>query len=252
MNLGEQLKELRNNILRDKSDLIAGDSDSLWDDETLLSYIKDGERRFARRTLLLRDGNSGEFTTVQLREGERSYPLHKLVMSVVSARVTGQQQDMTRCGRCLVQEGNPRSTLDFSQIANNTATTGLPTAYYTDETMVYAHRGVITLEVFPIPDAAAAGTVLNLRVVRLPKGGYTRNDLDRESEIPEDYQLDCLQWAAHRAQANFDADAGEPGDANRHYTAFENAVTAAIKETKRRMLAITGLNYGQNGFTWER
>ena len=79
-----------------------------------------------------------------------------------------------------------------------------------------------------------------------------RNDLDRDSEIPEDYQLDVLHWAAYRAQANYDADAAEPGDANRHKEAFEDAITKAIRELKRRGFAGTTLNYGQNGFTWDR
>lgn len=252
MTLGDQLNELRGSILRDRSDLIAGEDDSLYTDEALLRYIQDAERRFARQTLMLRDGNSAEFCTVTLRDGVRSYPLHKLVIAAISARVDGQAQDLARSGHGLVQEGGERSTLDFSIISNNTGALGAPVAYYTDETMVYAHRGVVTLEVFPLPDAEAAGTVINLRVIRLPKGDYSRSDLTRDSEIPEDYQLDVLQWAAHRAASNHDADAGDAGAASRFEAAFDKAVARAIKDVKRRQFAPVAINYGQNGFTWER
>ena len=252
MKLGDQLDELRGNVLRDRSDLIAGDPDELWSDGSLLRYIKDGERQFASRTLLLRDGHSPEYCNVTLRASTREYALHELVTAVVSGRVSGQQTDLYRAGHALVQAPKRREVLDFDIIANDTATTGAPQAIYTDETLVYASRGRVTLSVYPTPSSTEAGTVVNLRVVRLPKGGYMLTDLDRESEIPEDYQLDVLQWAAYRAKANHDGDAGDNAGADKHEAAFEKAVARAIRETKRKLFVGTGLNYGTNGFTWER
>jgi hypothetical protein len=252
MKLGEQLNELRGNILRDRSDLIAGDSDSLWSDESLLRYIRDGERRFARRTLMIRDGHSPQYCQFTLRDAVREYALHELVIALISARAAGQTSDLYRSGHALVQPPKSREVLDFDVISNDTATTGAPQAVYTDETLVYASRGRVTASVYPIPTSVEAGTVISTRVVRLPKGDYTLNDLDRESEIPEDYQLDVLQWAAYRAQANHDGDAGSATSADRHREAFDDAVTRAIRETKRKLFVGTGINYGQNGFTWER
>lgn len=252
MNRGDQLNELRGNVLRDRSDLIAGDTDSLWTDETLLRYIKDGERRFARATLLIRDGHSPQYCQITLRESVREYAMHELVIGVISARAAGQQTDLYRSGHALVQGPKTREILDFDIISNDTATTGAPQAIYTDETLVYASRGRVTVSVYPTPAADDAGTVLTARVVRLPKGDYALADLDEESEIPEDYQLDVLQWAAYRAQANHDGDAGSATSADRHEQAFDRAVARAIKETKRKVFVNTGLNYGQNGFAWER
>lgn len=252
MKLGEQLDELRGNILRDRSDLVAGDSDSLWSDETLLRYIKDGERRFARQTLILRDGSSPQYCNITLRAATRDYLMDALVIAVISGRVAGQNTDLYRAGHALVQAGKRREILDFDTISNDTVSTGAPQAIYTDETLVYASRGRVTLSVYPVPATADAGTVINNRVVRLPKGEYTLNDLDRESEIPEDYQLDVLQWAAYRAQANHDGDAGDGTSSDKHKIAFDEAVARAIKELKRKIFVGTGLNYGTNGFTWER
>ena len=252
MNLGEQLDELRGNVLRDRSDLIAGDTDSLWSDESLLRYIKDGERRFARQTLLLRDGHTPQYCQITVREGVREYSMNELVIAVISARAAGQTTDLYRSGHALVMVPKSREILDLDTIANDTTSTGAPQAIYTDETLVYASRGRVTLSVYPLPNADADGTVLTARVVRLPKGDYTLQDLDRESEIPEDYQLDVLQWAAYRAQANHDGDAGSATSADRHKQAFDEAVARAIKELKRKVFANTGINYGANGFSWER
>lgn len=252
MNLGDQLKELRDVILRDRSDLIAGDTDSLWSDETLLRYMKDADRQFARRTLMIRDGHSPEYCKVTLRADVREYALHELVIAVISGRTAGQQTDLYRSGHSLVQVPKRREVLDFDTISNDTATTGMPQAIYTDETLVYASRSRVTLSVYPVPTATEAGTVINLRVVRLPKGAYTLGDLDQESEVPEDYQLDTLQWAAYRALSNHDGDAGSSTSAEKHELAFEKALARAIKEMKRKVFVGTGFNYGTNGFTWER
>ena len=253
MKLREQLDELRGNILRDRSDLIdASNADSLWSDETLLRYIRDGERRFARATLLLRDGVSPQYCNLTLRLGVRDYPLHELVIGVISARAEDQTTDLYRSGHALVMAPKSREVLDFDTISNDTASTGAPRAIYTDETLVYASRARVTASIYPLPAAADVGTVVTMRVVRVPKDTYSLSDLERESEIPDDYQLDVLEWAAYRAQRNNDGDGGSAIDADKHKAAFDEAVARATKETKRKMFAHTGLNYGQNGFTWER
>ena len=151
-----------------------------------------------------------------------------------------------------MQPPKSREVLDFETIANDTATTGAPLAIYTDETIVYASRGRVTASIYPIPSATENGTVVSSRVVRLPKGEYTLADLERESEIPEDYQLDALQWAAYRALSTNDAEAGSPNDAAKHKIAFDEAVRNAVRDLKRRIHVDTGINYGQNGFVWER
>lgn len=252
MNLGDQLDELRGNILRDRSDLITGDSDSLWSDESLLRYIKDAERRFARATLLLRDGSTPQYCSFSLRAGVRDYPLHELVIALVSARVANQPTDLYRAGHALVMVPKRREVLDFDSISNEVVAPGSPQAIYTDETLVYASRNRVTASIYPTPDAVSDALAVACRVVRLPAGGYTLNDLERESEIPEDYQLDVLQWAAYRAKTNHDADAGDDIGAEKHKMAFDEAVAKAVKETKRKMFVGTGLNYGTLGFSYIR
>jgi hypothetical protein len=257
MTLDEQLEELRFNILRDRSDLIAGDTDSLWTDETLLRYIKDAERRFARRTLVLRDATTPEVTQLRLKANIQTYPLHPSVIAVLSARYTdtsGTPYDLNRSGHAIITQASPIETVIFDPADPYTSQLppGPPLAYFTDETLVFARQSRVTLSVYPVPSATEDGTVLSLRTIRLPMTEYTKKCLDRESELPEDYQLDVLEWAAYRAQRTFDGDAGAPTSAEQHKQAFDDAVAAAIRETKRKTFVGTELAYGANGFTWTR
>lgn len=252
MTLGEQLAELRSAILRDRSDLIAGDSDSMWTDETLLRYIGDAERRFARQVMHLRDGTTPKFTRVKLREGVTNYPLPEEVFAILSARHPGRTYDLHRTGHALVQARDPDTSLTFDPSESTTLAPGAPLGYYTDETTVYATQSVVTFTVFPAPDADAAGTELSLRVIRAPCGPYTVKDLQRESEIPKDYQFDVLEWAAYRAKRNNDADIGDTPNADSHKDAFEAAIVLAKRDIRARTRVVTGVRYGGNGFSWGR
>ncbi len=110
----------------------------------------------------------------------------------------------------------------------------------------------MTLTVYPYPGPAQAGLYINMRVARMPLTCYDKADQNRRSEIPESYVLDVLEWAAYRAQRTFDADAGAPTSADAHKKAFDEAVTNAIEEAKRKMFGYMGYKYGRNGFAWVR
>jgi hypothetical protein len=248
--LGEELSELRNNILRDRSDQIAGVSDDLWTNETLLRYIKDGERRFARQTLCIRDSTTPAVTQIKLKTGVVTYPLHKAVMGVLSARYNTDQFDIQRSGHALVSQFTPPEFLTYDPSTGFNAQPGRPIAFYTDETTVFATQGKVTLSVYPTPSALEEGNILYLRSIRNPMTDYSLENLDAESEIPEDYQLDCLEWAAYRALRHFDADAGASAPSDHHKQAFSDAVAQATLEIKRKLFANTTLRYGTNGFSY--
>src|SRR5437868_4498421 len=243
MTLGDLLSELRVNVLRDRSDLIAGDTDSLWSDETLLLYIKDAERRFARQTLIIRDSTTPEVVQVRMKSGVQTYPLHTSMLSVLTATYTAPNgpgpYDLQRSGHSLIFQSTPAEAMVWNPADPYTATLppGPPLAYFTDETLVYARQSRVTLSLYPTPGANEDGQTVYLRVVRLPMGHYSKDCLDRESEIPEDYQLDVLEWAAYRAQRTFDGDAGAPTSADQHRQAFNEAVELAKTEVKRKLFA---------------
>ena len=259
MTLGEQLAELRFNILRDRSDLIAGDRDSLWTDETLLEYIKDGERRFARQSLILRDGNTPEICTFNIAApaagetyGEKTYVLHPSILAVISAKYDNKFSDLIRSGHSLVVPAPPSEYMTYDKPAQFDLPPSDPVAFYTDETLVYASKNRVTLSIFPRPGADQGGKQIAMRVVRLPTTCYDKQHLDIESQIPEDYQLDVLEWAAYRAQRTWDGDAGAPTTSDAHKAAFDDAVVRAQKERQAMMFANVNFRYGRNGFTYTR
>lgn len=252
MTLGDMLSELRFNILRDRSDLIKGDNDSLWSDETLLRYIKDAERKFARDTLIIRDGTTPQYTQITLKQGVKNYPLDPLVLGVLSARYEGTEYDLARSGHGIVTLSQPSTYFEFNPLADFQTAPGIPVAFYTDETNTFALKATPTLTVYPLPSANQTGMKIYMRVVRLAGGKYGLDCLDRESQIPEDYCLDVLEWSAYRAQRTFDGDAGAPTSAADHQVAYDRAVKKAIRDMKTQGFVTIGMKYGRNGFAWVR
>src|ERR1017187_7787370 len=89
MTLDDLLQTLREDILHDRSDQIDGVSDRLWSDTTLVRYIDQAQRRFARRSLCIRDGTTDQFTKVATVAAQDEYPLDPGVVAVISARFMG-------------------------------------------------------------------------------------------------------------------------------------------------------------------
>ena len=110
----------------------------------------------------------------------------------------------------------------------------------------------MTISVFPPPSVDENATKINLRVFRVPACDYVLDDLDRQSEIPEQYQLDVLAWSAFRAFNNFDADKGSIVNSTNMKAVYDAAVKEAMKDSKRRIFEPTKIQYGDLGFTWTR
>lgn len=254
MNLRDKLTELRNNILRDRSALIAGSNDQLWDDATLLRYIKEAEYRFARLTLLLSDSTTPEYTQIKLKTGVTTYSLNGLVICVNSARYDTDTGDLQRTGHSVVSQSSQPEFLSFDPSSATAPTPGRPVAFYTDETLVFANSGKVTLSVYPAPSADENGKTVYLRVYRRPNTNYTKAALNKDEcgEIPEDYELDVLEWAAYRAQRNYDADGASLTTAEGHKARFDEAVKEALKDLRRKRFVPMAVQYGGNGFSYTR
>lgn len=255
MNLRDKLSELRNNMLRDRSALIAGPTDTLWDDETLLRYIKDAERRFARQALVIRDSTTAQYTQVKLKTGVSIYPLNKLVLGVLSARYNTDTTDLARTGHSILYQNSNSEFLTFDPSTASTLTPGRPLTYNTDETLVYANSGAVAINVYPPPSATENDKLVYLRVFRLPNTTYSTaalKKLDECGEIPEDYELGVLSWAAYLAQRNYDADGASLTTAESHKTRFDDTVKEALKETRRKLFVPTRVQHGGNGFSYTR
>lgn len=235
MRLRDLLSELRKNILRDISTAVDGRTSdgSLWDDDSLILYIRDAEEKFATGTLCLRDSITPEVTQVLTVAGQADYVLDRRVLAVYSAKfdgriILGRTTYSTRYG----------SVADLTQPSASFEVTsdGEPRMFYTDKDTGY-------FGVYPAPSELNAGLELRLQVARLPLNPLTRADLNAEPEIPQEYHLDLLEWATWRALRNHDADIdGDPANiqivmarASQHKKRFDDAVA----ECKRKIKYLT-------------
>jgi hypothetical protein len=254
MNLGDLLTELRENILHDRSDRVAGSPDYLWSDATLIRYINQAQRRFARKGLILRDSTTPDVTQVTLQTGVTEYTLHPSVLAVISARVSTDNADLARAGHSALNTYRQPDPYFFDPSQLSTLPPGKPLAYSTDETLGVDDNDSVSvpvMRVYPEPNSAYNGTVIKLRVVRLPIDDLTTNNLNAVPEIPQDHHLEMLDWAAYLALRIVDIDGGAPNRAAEFRASFEAHVKEARDAAMRKMFVPLQWGFGRNGFSWE-
>lgn len=253
MNVEQLLDELRNNILNDRSDSVGGDPDQLWPDATLVRYINEAQRRFAKRAFVIRDNTTPEVVNVTLDEGVSEYTLHPSILSVLSAKINGSANDLVRVGHVILGDySNPNAEI-YNPAMLDHLSAGAPQAITTDETLGEDDDGAhaaVTLRVYPEPDARADGTVIKLRVVRMPIDELTVNNLSAVPEIPVDHHIEMLDWAAYLALRIVDQDAGNPKRAAEFATTFEQHVKDAKTLVLRKLRAPQPWGFGRGGYRW--
>jgi hypothetical protein len=255
MNLQQCLDMLKNNILYDRSDRVAGTPDYLWSDETLITYINEAQRRFARLGLLIRDGSTPDVTQVTLTAGVNFYALDPSVLAVMSVRYPGDNADLARGGHNAFDTYRKPDPYWFDPSMMEQRGPGKPLAYSTDEYLSpddYDSASVVTLRIYPVPDSLQTGKVLQMRVVRLPLDDLTSANMQAVPEIPRDHHLEMLDWAAYLALRIVDVDAGMPALADKFRASFDDAVTKARNNLLRKEFAPAQWSFGRDSFSWER
>ena len=284
MTLDDLLDTLRRDILHDRSDQVAGDNDALWSDTTLIRYIDEAQRRFARRSLCIRDGTSAvtRFTTVPYQQ---DYALDPSVITVYSARSLGngvwyngvyvpgyyttadppvyvpttptllQYPDKIDLGRGSHAGRYKYDVADtyFFDVNNlSTLNPGKPLVFDTDEFNVDTggSAGGVSVRLYPMPDATYSGNVIQMRVSRMPATRLTPATLQAVPEIPEDYHLDMLDWAAYLALRIVDHELGDAERAAEFRQSFEAHVEEARTEIQRKNFAPQPWGFGGNAFSY--
>lgn len=261
MTLGDLLLELRENILHDRSDQVAGSSDYLWSDTTLVRYIDEAQRRLARQTLIIRDGTTPQCCQILLvapspapAPGQIEYPMDPSVLAVLSARFTGDIADLGRAGHSVLDTYRTvDDTYFFDSSRLSTLQPGKPLAFASDEFLSVDSAGswgVPNFRVYPAPTHDYAGQVINLRVIRLPITRFKLKDLTAVPEVPEDYHLLMLDWAAYLALRIVDVDAGDPVRAKEFHDSFEVACLQVRREVMRKLFVPGSWGFGRSGWSW--
>lgn len=253
MTLEALLTLLREGILNDRTDRIAGTPDYLWTDETLVTYINEAQRRMARLGFLLRDGSTPGVTEVTLAQGQTEYVLHESVFAVISAKLPGSRVDLARVGHSALNMTTSPNDRWQDPAFTSHLQPGAPLAFGTDEELASDMGGPhsqVVLRVYPEPSADQDRGVLKLRVYRMPLADLTTGELTASPEIPRDHHIEMLDWAAYLALRIVDEDAGAARAAREFRASFEEHVKRARNHAMRKLFAPTGWKFGQNGFNW--
>lgn len=252
MKLTDLLDELRTNILGDRSDRTSGDVDVLWSDRTLVRYINEAQRRFAKRSFILWDATTPEVVNVELVADQVEYDLHPAIISVVSAKIENSQVDLARMGHVLLGEYRTDNVnMPFNASLIGTAV-GAPQAFATDERLAEDDDGnlaAMSLKVYPTPRAEDAGTIIKLRVVRMPLDELTSGAMSAVPELPADHHIEMLDWAAYLALRIVDQDAGNRKAADAFANSFEAHVQDARRLVLRKLRAPRPWGFGRGGFS---
>lgn len=258
MNLGELLHELKHNVLHDRSDQIGGNaSDYLWSDRTLVRYINQAHRRFARRSLCIRDNKTPGVTQVTTVEGLNELQLHPSVIAVLSVRMPGDHQDLARAGHDAYSNYHTPDPLFFDANQLERETPGKALSWSTDESVLETPEGTfeaINLRLFPKIIAPYVGVTGRLRVIREPLLDFEPDLLDQYPEVPSSHHLDMLDWAAYLALRNVDTDVAGAGAAERaadFAARFEVHCQDNRKDVMRKIFTPLQWGFGHSGWSWE-
>lgn len=252
MNVQEALDELRNAVLRDKSSLKSGPPDQYWSDDSLILYLDDAQKRFARMSLCIRDDTTADVVQVTLASGVDIYQLHPSVIAVVSARHQDDTKDLRRTQHTTAVNMMNPDTESFEFAASQTP--GKPTHYSTDEGLEPTNNHAIRMRFYGVPtnstDDTETGKIVYLRTIRKPLEKITIGRLTADLEIPEDYHLDMLEWAAYRALRNLDIDAEDRAKAAAHKTRFDEAAAECKKEVLQKIFQPLTWAFGGGGYSY--
>lgn len=253
MKARELLHILRHGILNDRSNNVGASSDRLWDDELLITYMNEAYRRMAVEGMMLRDAVTPEVTQVSMVAGQRDYALHEAVVSVLSVRPANSQFDLTRADHpTLSSAPSINERLWDPEITSNVQPSA-PRAFTTDEGMQDMSSGSleqITLRLLPVPGRAQQGEILQMRVIRKPLVMFSSGWMEMTPELPAEWQIPMLDWAAYLALRIVDDDGGSPARAAEFMANFETNVTKARNQILGKLNQGTGWQFGRGGFTW--
>lgn len=253
MTLAEMLLMLREAILNDRTDRVAGTPDYLWTDELLVQFLNEAHLQYAVQSLSIHDGTTDVVTKLVLSEGVTEYPLHSSILAVKSARVIGAAVDLGRVGHVWLH-GSRLPVADACwQRQFEVALPGAPRAFSTDEYLGFSGgtAEAATLQVYPTPAAAQEGVGIRLRVIRKPLVRFSLANPDAEPEIAEEHQMELLDHAAYLALRIVDDDAGAARRALEFKAMFDGNVRRARNEVMRKLFAPSQWGFGRNGFSWE-
>jgi hypothetical protein len=241
MKTSELLEHITGPMLDDRAELLAGASDQLFKDSTVIRYLNEAERKLCRDAWVLEDLSTPAVCEVPLKENDLDYLFHESILHIKAVRLSDSDVDLLRVGyddnRLLpyVSVADP-DFWDVNVIYSETP--GRPQRYSVD-------MGTRIIRVRNKPDAAAGALKLKLSVVRLPITLMSEENPDKEPEVPEEHHLELCKFAAGSCLANtadIDADLRSLGRA--WVNEFNKMCDDAKRDRQRRQQSAPQFRFG--------
>lgn len=187
--------------------------DAAWGDTRLIRYLSEGQDKFCKKTGFFVDKTN---YTLTLATNTASYALPARAIQVLNV-----WDGSRRLGKFEERDRAPFLGDTWDPGYTDTAV-GLPGAWQADAT-----TGYITL--YPTPPAAFNGRVLTLHLWRYSRYALTNDNTTGPGvvavpEIPEDYQLALVEYAAFKALTQHDMEQQDKIKAADHLAMFNQYV----------------------------
>lgn len=246
MTLQELLDQCAGAVLDDRSGQLSGAPDAIWNDDALVRYFNEAQRRLCREALVLTDDAASAATQLTLTANQAEYALDKSVLRVLSAQLSDSSIDLVASS---YDELRPRATF----LENDFFDTNVPYADQPGRPRWFATDTALRmLRLRPVPDATSAALKLNLRVVRMPLTYLSVTALQGVPEVPEEYHMALVDFAVWRALSQPDADEMYLPVANNYKEYWEEALAGAKRDRRKAQAAPGRFAWGSGGFSWVR
>jgi len=229
----ELVKHLRTSVLDDTGgtgvlwdELTEDDDESAqlrWSNEELTSFISEAEKLACRASFLIK--KSEVAFNINVVAGTSEYSLNSKIIRIKDAT--------------LASTGKSLSPIEYEDLANVISwrtREGTPFNYVIDESDK-------TVRLYPVP---VIDDTISLIYYRLPLVTYSWEDVSADIEIPEEYQIEMLDYAAHLAYLKDEANTFDPTRAEyyrqRFATNFSN--TSVYGELRRKRSRGRAVGYG--------
>ena len=193
---------------------------NLWTDGDLTGFINDAEREATERAFLIRDDYTSSICQLDRVDGQREYVLDPRVIDVITARVRGARDPLTR-----------QATWDDCY---RPGYAGVPCRY-----AVISRGDTLVLQLdreAPDPTMYPTGTYdphIDLAVFRRPLVPMESPD-DDSPEIGSQYHMSLIHWVQFLAYSTRDSDIGDDEKATANEARFELAFGAKIDANVKR------------------
>lgn len=242
MNLQEMLDHTAKTYLDDRADLLAGASDNLFADASLVTFLNKGADEFSRKTWRLNSrytAGKAAYTAVTLATNVKDYDLHARVLHVLSVKLSDSDLDLRPIGyedsRSSV---NTFPNQDFFDVNSPyIENPGRPNWYALDvQTRTIRFRAT--------PSITENGLVAQMRVVHMPIVQLDVATLSGTCEIePEYHELLCM-YAAGKALTTPNVDAAGANLGKSYLQDFERQCREARNDLMKMSLGPARFRFG--------